>query len=189
MAVFDVVDITDSRLIWTYNVLLGRKKSTVLAYESMSNVVAQMGADILSKSGPRGALVVRIWGHGLPGVVPISAGMKPDDVRDHRAGLLIYKDFVSRTYWNNVTGKDAESLKALATAMSPVGRLELRGCSAAAGKNGEYLGKALAQILKCWIYASTEFQDLYGLGWTRPVRGFPPGGVSMIENVTPPPLV
>ena len=187
--IFDVVDVTDDRLVWTYRYLLSRGKSKVFSYNSMSNVVAQMGTDILAKSGPRGAFVVRIWGHGLPGVVPIASGLTPDDVRDHRAGLLIYKDSVTDTYWNNVTGRDMESLKDLATAMSPVGRLELRGCSIGAGKNGEFLGKSLAKILKCWIYASTELQGLYSLGWTRPVRGFPPGGTSMLEDVTPPPLV
>lgn len=181
--VFDVIDVTSPDMEPLYDRLVALKRTTILRYERMSNAVVQMGNDILARAGPRGAIVVRIWGHGLPGIVPIATGLKPEGVTLHNAGIGIYKDFATGTYYNNVV---PESLKPLAQALSPIARLELHGCSIAAGKVGDKLCTELAKQLACWVYASTTFQTT--LEWVPPVLAFPPGGRPAIKDAKPPPL-
>jgi hypothetical protein len=180
---FDVVDGTSPDMVPLYNRLVALGKTTILRYENMPNVVELMGNDILQRAGPRGAYLVRIWGHGLPGIVPIAAGTIPERVTQDNAGLGIHRDFVTGTYFNNVV---PARLKALAEALSPVARLELHGCSIAAGKVGDLLCRELAKQLACWVYASTGYQQ--DLEWVPPVLGFPPGGKTVVKNAKPPPL-
>jgi hypothetical protein len=210
---FDVVDVTSPDMEVLYNRLKELSGTTVLRYMNLSGAPYQAGSDILARSGPRGAFVVRIWGHGLPGVVPIGAGLIPEYVAGHQAGLILAKDFKTDTYYNNVApsadslrhaspGLNVTSgapqflsptlrfttpaLKFLAAAMNPAGRVELHGCVIARGKVGEEFGKQLAKVLGCWVYASSEFQR--GLEWEPPVLGFPPGGKGIIANAKAPPL-
>jgi hypothetical protein len=181
---FDVVDCTSPDMEPLYGRLAIMGRTIILRYERMSNAVMQMGHDILAQAGPRGAAVVRIWGHGLPGIVPIATGLNPEGVTLHHAGLGIHKDFATGTYYNNVV---PPALKDLAQAMSPTARLELHGCSIAAGKVGDLLCKELAKLLACWVYASTTYQR--DLEWVPPVLAFPPGGRTVITNAVPPPLI
>lgn len=181
---FDVVDGTSPDMAPLYNRLVAMGKTTILRYENTPNVVERMGNDILVRAGPRGAYVVRIWGHGLPGIVPIAAGIIPERVTQDHAGLGIRRDFVTGTYFNNVV---PTRLKPLADALSPVSRLELHGCSIAAGQVGDQLCRELAKQLACWVYASTTYQQ--DLEWVPPVLGFPPGGKTVVRNAKLPPLI
>jgi hypothetical protein len=208
---FDVVDVTSDDMEVLYGRLQKLSGTTLLRYMNLSAAPQQAGYDILSRSGPRGAFVVRIWGHGMPGVVPIGAGLVPEYVRDQQAGLILMKDWQTDTWHNNVSPTPrtlrpsapnlaprapdflspaprfpAPALDYLAAAMNPAGRLELHGCSIAAGKVGESFGKRLAQVLGCWVYASADIQ--HGLDWDGRVLGFPPGGKSVIQNAKAPPL-
>ena len=180
---FDVVDCTSPDMVPLYDRLVASGRTTVLCYERMSNAVVQMGNDILRMAGPRGAHVVRIWGHGLPGIVPIATGLTPEGVTLHHAGLGIRRDFDTNTYFNTAV---PEKLKPLAQALNPTARLELHGCSIAAGRVGDQLCRELAKQLACWVYASTVYQ--YELEWVPPVLAFPPGGKTVVNNAKPPPL-
>src|SRR5882762_1093099 len=88
---FDIVDVTSPDMEVLYTRLKELSGTTVLRYMNLCGAPHQAGADILARSGPRGAFVVRIWGHGLPGIVPIGAGRIPEYVAQDQAGLIIAK--------------------------------------------------------------------------------------------------
>jgi len=181
--VFDVVDLTSPDMKPLYDRLEAIGQTTILSYENMPNVVERMGNDILVRAGSHRAYVVRIWGHGLPGVLPIAAGTIPERVTRDNAGLASRRDLATGTYLNNVV---PTRLKSLAEALSPTARLELHGCSIAAGFVGDQFCKELAKQLACWVYASTTYQQ--DLEWVPPVLAFVPGGKSVIHDAKPPPL-
>jgi hypothetical protein len=185
--VYDVVDVTSHEdMDVLYNQLVALGGTTVLRYESLSNADKKMGTDILGRAGPRGASVVRIWGHGLPGVVAIAAGTTPEFVTDHHAGFGVRAQFAPETFSKTFASTlIQESLKPLAEAMSRDARLELHGCAIGHPPLGDLFCKDLAKKLACWVWASPVAQ--YGLKWKPPVLAFLPNG-TVLNNLTPPPL-
>ncbi len=181
---FDVVDLGDTGFKPIHDKLVALGRTTVIGYYPMSNGAAKMANDVLRQAGPGGAGVVRIWGHGVPGVVAVSAGDDWYNIRNHHSGFGVVKEYETGTMFNNLS-----DIAPLATAMGPKSRLELRGCSVVSGPYGVMFGKALAKMLKCWVYASSEFSFVERLEWVPPIHAFPPGGATMMENVGPPPLL
>lgn len=167
---FDIIDMTDSNL--GNNRIQGLNNLSVvseqLQFYGMSNGVAQMVADIKNALGGEQIDVLRIWGHGGPGLQNVTAGASGDSANADFSGLTA----------ENYASVGLDGLSGL---FSADGSIELRGCSVGAGDEGKALLTGVASLLNVNVYAGDVTQ--WTVAWSPPVsRGTPDGDYSTVEG-------
>lgn len=167
---FDIIDMTDSNL--GNNRIQGLNNlsvaSTQLQFYGMSNGVAQMVTDIKNALAGGQIDVLRIWGHGGPGLQNITAGT---------SGSSANADFSGLTQDNYKT----VGIDGLSGQFTSTGWLELRGCSVGADDPGKQLLTGLAALLGVNVYAGDVTQ--WTVNWTPPVScGTAAGDFSVVDG-------
>lgn len=160
---FDVIDMTDSNL--GNNRIQGLNNlsvlSTQLQFYGMSNGVAQMVSDIKKALADGQIDVLRIWGHGGPGLQNVTAGADGSSANADFSGLT--QDNYDKVGIDGLTGLFAQGAS-----------IELRGCSVGDGDPGKKLLTGLAAMLGVDVYAGDVTQ--YTVNWSPPVSCGTSGG-------------
>lgn len=174
--IIDVIDGSDARLAdlipkW---ITFRKSVSTVITLAPMSNGVSEMVNQIQLKAPPASLYILRIWGHGRPGVIGVSGG--PDDSFTHFSGLSL---------GNLMLHKDA--LESLNPLFSTSGRVELRGCNVAENDEGVAFVTLLSEIWQVNVSAGRILQSVGTTEnlWSPPVMTVMPNGASMTGQGTP----
>ena len=167
---FDIIDMTDSNL--GNNRIQGLNNlsvaSTQLQFYGMSNGVAQMVSDIKNALADGQIDVLRIWGHGGPGLQNVTAGA---------AGGSANADFSGLTQDNY----DKVGIDGLTGLFTQGGWIELRGCSVGDGDPGKKLLTGLAALLSVDVYAGDVTQ--WTVNWSPPVScGTAAGDFSTVDG-------
>ena len=159
----DIIDMTDSNL--GNNRIQGLNNlsvvSTQLQFYGMSNGVAQMVSDIKNALASDQIDVLRIWGHGGPGLQNVTAGDSGSSANADFSGLTV--DNYQQVGIDGLTGLFTQS-----------GWLELRGCSVGDGDPGQTLLTGLAALLGVNVYAGDVTQ--WTVAWSPPVSCATPSG-------------
>jgi hypothetical protein len=160
---FDIIDMTDSNLgnsrIQGLNNLC--VASTQIQIYGMSNGVAQMVTDIKNALAGGQIDVLRIWGHGGPGLQNVTAGASGSSANADFSGLT--QDNYKTVGIDGLTGQ-----------FTADGWVELRGCSVGAGDPGKQLLTGLASLLGVNVYAGDVTQ--WTVDWSPPVSCGTTGG-------------
>ena len=173
--IIDVIDMEDPILGKDREGQLNRlhAQSIRMVMYGMCNGVAQMISDIAQLAPIAGVKVLRIWSHGRSGGQTFTGGHGGEAYRvAHWTGISIA----------NIDAMQ-ETLKKLTPYLSPHGRVELRGCEVASGKDGEQLLLRLAKIWEVPVLAGSATQ--YRAEWDGTVVKATPEGGLMCVSPTP----
>jgi hypothetical protein len=175
--IVDVIDMEDPVLGEHRNRRLDERGATSerLLYYGMSNGVGQMVADIKRLAATGSIEILRIWGHGRSGGQSMSGGHGGEAAR--------------RAHWTGFSVANIEELRPQLSELRPLfgrgSRAELRGCSVAAGNDGETLLRRLAEIWGTRVQGGTVNQIS---SWTGPVHeAQPDGSMRCVLGIDPPP--
>ena len=174
--IIDVIDGSDPKLAenipkW---IKFRKSNSTIIVLPPMSNGVAEMVNQIQMKAQPASLYILRIWGHGRPGMIGVSGG--PDESFTHFSGLSLS---------NIMLQKDV--LESLNPLFSTSGRVELRGCNVGENDDGQAFVTILAEIWQVNISAGRILQSAGTTEnlWSPPVLTVMPNGASLMSQGTP----
>jgi hypothetical protein len=166
----DCIDMTDSNL--GNNRIQGlnaaKVDSTQLQFYGMSNGVAQMVTSVQNALSGGKIDVLRIWGHGGPGIQNVSGGTSGDAAANDFAGVT-------------VDNLNQSGLDQLASLFASGGWMELRGCSVGADDAGQALLLGIANLVGVPVYGGEVTQ--WTVDWSPPVTcATPPGGFSTTDG-------
>lgn len=150
--VIDVVDIGDKSLLENEVAELRAKGRSVIMHKGVpGNAVRQMIYSVIRTAKIPGSItLLRLHGHGLPGLMGVSIGnrMKRSDFQN---GAPI---FISDTNVNTFAADFAK----LRPYFAGGGRIELMGCYVAQGSAGATLLKSMARMIGVPVSGGSQIQ-------------------------------
>jgi peptidoglycan hydrolase-like protein with peptidoglycan-binding domain len=174
LPLIDFVDVFDSVLIEKQAPKIVEAGGSPLYMGGMSNGLSQMSGML---TGAREILLLRLWGHGGPGVQAISmgrggwaedtgqrdvSGMKPSKDPTGVLSGPVGRHTVYHLYPHETTSMNSGSLAAVQLSLrgifGPWGSLELHGCHVAHGPKGHEFVQKLAYLLDVPVTAGIGTQ-------------------------------
>lgn len=154
--VIDVVDIGDKNLLEMEVKDLQAKGRSVIMHDSVpGNAVRQMIYSVIRTAKTPGTItLLRLHGHGLPGLIGVSMGRKMKKSQFQNGAPI----FIS----NNNVHTFATEFAQLRPYFTSDGRIELMGCYVAEGKEGISLLKNMAKLAGVPVSGGSMIQ--YGGG-------------------------
>lgn len=155
----------DSIGAWNDRVLTEQGNSTIIRMYGMSNGVGEMVARVCEVAAQGTIDILRIWGHASGGSQNVSA----------ESGGSIHWAGISTS---NFSDLEAE-LGRFTDLFAVNGWAELRGCSVAAGTEGERLLVMLAGLWQVPVYGGSVTQRTAHSDWIPPVFCARPNGAML----------
>ena len=154
LPLIDIIDIFDQNLYENQAAYIVKETGgTPVFLGGMSNGLAQLAVEL---STARVAFLLRIIGHGCPGVQAISMGK--GGWISYRHGHKVYNMFPHETSSLNNKNMKHLPIGALQATFGPYASVELHGCHVAAGATGHRFIKTLANMLRVPVTAGTKSQ-------------------------------
>ena len=177
--IINVIDMDDSTTraaansigAWNDRVLTQQGTSTIIRMYGMSNGVGEMVSRVCEVAAQGTIEVFRIWGHASGGDQNVSA---ESGGSAHWAGI-------STSNFADLEGE----LGRLTDLFAVGARAELRGCSVAAGSEGERLLTMLAGLWGVPVYGGAVTQRTAHSDWIPPVHCAQPNGAMLSTTGIP----
>jgi hypothetical protein len=168
--IINVIDMVDGAGKWQKKDLVQMGYKHFIELDGMCNGLVEMKKQIIKIAGSNSINVLRVWGHGGPGIQNVSLGTSDSRKMGYGSSAIMI---------NNLS-----SLIELGPYFAPGARVELRGC-AVANDQGKMI-KALAQSWNVRVQATTIDKVMGHLYWEKIVEARP--GISDLFPAQPVPL-
>ncbi|MDH3528976.1 MAG: hypothetical protein OEQ28_05390 [Acidobacteriota bacterium] len=168
--IIDVIDMVDGAGKYQKEDLIRMGYKHFVELTLMSNGLMEMKNRIIKTAVSQSIKVLRIWGHGGPGVQNVSLGTCDPGNKEHGMSAI--------------TINNLNNLIQLGPYFAPNARAELRGCSVANDKGR--MMSALARLWQVRVQATTLDKLEGHLFWDKIVEARP--GVKTLFPVNPIPL-
>jgi hypothetical protein len=166
----DVIDMVDGAGKYQKQDLIKLGYKHFIELPLMSNGLLEMKNRIVQIAGAHSINVLRVWGHGGPGIQNVSLGARYPSQTGNGLSSITY---------NNL-----HNLTELGPYFALNARVELRGCSVA-NDQGRMMS-ALATLWQVRVQATTEHKVMGHLYWAKIVEARP--NTSGLFRITPIPL-